>query len=127
MAGQRASRFQLKCVFYNVEPPFERIALLLQRQLAAVGIDLVLEGLDGNGMRNRLRGGQFDAYLYQLNSGRDLTWAYRFMAPRRAERSEQSSRTLGTTAPMRCFDRLRQAREDENIRSGVVDLPSAFL
>ena len=38
--GQRASRFQLKCMFYNVDPQFERIGLLLQRQLAAVGIDL---------------------------------------------------------------------------------------
>jgi len=125
IAGQRDSRFQLKCVFYNVEPPFERIALLLQRQLAAVGIDLVLEGLDGNAMRNRLRDGQFDAYLYQLNSGRDLTWAYRFW--------HSPSGALGTVLQNTGYngadavlDRLRQAREDEDIRAGVVDLRQRF-
>ena len=53
--GRRASRFQLKCMFYNRDPQFERIGLLLQRQLAAVGIDLVLEGLTGPEMQNRLR------------------------------------------------------------------------
>lgn len=125
VAGHRASRFQLKCVFYNAEPPFERIALLLQRQLAAVGIDLVVEGLDGNGMRNRLRDGQFDAYLYRLNSGRDLTWAYRFW--------HSPSGALGTVLQNTGYngadavlDRLRQARQDEDIRIGVGDLRRRF-
>lgn len=123
--GQRASRFQLKCMFYNGEPQFERIALLLQRQLAAVGIDLVLEGLTSSEMRNRLRDGQFDSYLFQLTSGRDLTWAYRFW--------HSPSGALGTVLQNTGYngadavlDRLRQAWHDEDIRIGVGDLRQRF-
>src|SRR5204863_6268870 len=76
MAGQRASRFQLKCLFYNVDPQFERIGLLLQRQLAAVGIDLILEGVNEKQLVTRLGTGDFDSYLFQLTSGRDVSWAY---------------------------------------------------
>jgi ABC-type transport system substrate-binding protein len=123
--GQRASRFQLKCMFYNVEPQFERIALLLQRQLAAVGIDLELEGLDGNGMEERLRHGQFDTYLYQLTSGRDLTWAYRFWhSPSGALGTVRQD--IGYNGADAVLDRLRQAREPEDIRIGVGDLRQRF-
>lgn len=123
--GQRASRFQLKCVFYNGEPPFERIALLLQRQLAAVGIDLALEGLDGDGMRNRLRDGQFDVYLYQLTSGRDLTWAYRFWhSPSGALGTVRQD--IGYNGADAVLDRLRQARQPEDIRIAVGDLRQRF-
>jgi len=123
--GQRASRFQLKCMFYNGDPQFERIALLLQRQLAAVGIDLVLEGLNDTEIGKRLREGRFDSYLYQLTSGRDLTWAYRFW--------HSPSGALGTVLQNTGYngadavlDRLRQARLPEDIRIGVGDLRQRF-
>jgi ABC-type transport system substrate-binding protein len=123
--GQRASRFQLRCMFYNVEPQFERIALLLQRQLAAVGIDLELEGLDGAGMEERLRRGQFDTYLYQLTSGRDLTWAYRFWhSPSGALGTVRQD--IGYNGADAVLDRLRQARRDEDVRIGVGDLRQRF-
>jgi len=123
--GQRASRFQLKCMFYNLEPQFERIGLLLQRQLAAVGIDLELEGLDGSRMEERLRRGQFDTYLYQLTSGRDLTWAYRLWhSPNGALGTVRQD--IGYNGADSVLDRLRGAREPEDIRIGVGDLRQRF-
>ena len=48
-----------QCVFWNDDPQFERIALLLQRQLADVGVDLVLEGATREGAAGTTRHGQF--------------------------------------------------------------------
>jgi peptide/nickel transport system substrate-binding protein len=125
--GQRASRFQLKCMFFNGDPQFERIALLLQRQLAAVGIDLVLEGLGFNEVVSRIQKGQFDSYVFQLTSGRDLTWAYRLWhSPNGALGSVYQN--TGYNGADEVLGRLRQARDDDEkgIRVGVADLRQRF-
>jgi peptide/nickel transport system substrate-binding protein len=123
--GQRASRFRLTCMFYDGEPQFERIALLLQRQLAAVGIDLVLEGLKYDDVVNRLRAGQFDSYLFQLRSGRDVSWSYRFWHSPNGALGPVTQNT-GYNGADAVLDRLRQAREDEDIRIAVGDLRQRF-
>ena len=129
-SGQRASRFQLKCMFYNGDPQFERIALLLERQLAAVDIDLVPEGLSYNEVVSRLQAGQFDSYLFRLTSGRDLTWVYRFWhSPSGALGTVRQN--TGYSGADAVLDRLRQARDDqdqenEEIRVGVSDLRQRF-
>ena len=75
--GRMASRFSLRCVFWN-DPQFERIALLLQRQLADVGIDLVLEESDEKKLVDRIGRGDFDTYLFIMASGKSFDWTYRF-------------------------------------------------
>jgi peptide/nickel transport system substrate-binding protein len=122
--GRRASRFQLKCMFFSEEPQFERIALLLQRQLAAVGIDLVLEGLKGKDLVRRLSAGQFESYLYQLTSGRDLSWTYRFWHSPNGALGPVIQNT-GYHGADAVLDRLRQARE-EDVRIAVRDLRQRF-
>ena len=76
-SGGMASRFSIRCLFWN-DPQFERIALLLQRQLAEVGIDLVLEGADDREMQRRAGSGDFDTFLYQHASGKSFDYTYRF-------------------------------------------------
>jgi len=124
-ARRRASRFQLKCMFYNGDPQFERIGLLLQRQLAAVGIDLVLEGLTAIEMQNRLQRGEFDSYLFQLTSGRDMSWAYRFWHSPDGALGKVMQNT-GYSGADDVLDRLRQARSEEDIRIGVGDVRQRF-
>ena len=123
--GRRASRFQLKCIFFNEDPQFERIGLLLQRQLAAVGVDLVLEGLKGKDIGARLKAGQFDSYLYQLTSGRDVTWAYRFWHSSAGAVGPVMQNT-GYSGADAVLDKLRQAREDDDIRIAIGDLRQRF-
>lgn len=129
-SGQRSSRFQLKCMFYNGDPQYERIALLLERQLAAVDIDLVPEGLSYNEVVARLQAGQFDSYLFRLTSGRDLTWVYRFWhSPSGALGTVRQN--TGYSGADAVLDRLRSARDDqdqenEEIRVGVGDLRQRF-
>jgi peptide/nickel transport system substrate-binding protein len=125
-AGRRASRFQLKCLFYNVDPQFERIGLLLQRQLAAVGIDLLLEGVNEKQLVTRLGSGDFDSYLFQLTSGRDVSWAYRFWhSPNGA--LGQVMQNTGYSGADAVLDRLREAHKEEDIRVAVGDLRQRFF
>ena len=112
-------------MFFNGDPQFERIALLLQRQLAAVGIDLVLEGLAFNDVVSRIQTGQFESYVFQLTSGRDVTWAYRLWhSPNGALGTVRQ--ITGYTGADAVLDRLRQARAEEDIRLGVADLRQRF-
>ncbi len=125
LPGQRASRFQLKCMFYNGEPQFERIALLLQRQLAAVGIDLVLEGLKYKDVVARLSAGEFDSYLFQLTSGRDVSWAYRFWHSPKGALGPVMQNT-GYNGADAVLDRLREVHKDDEIRIAVGDFRQRF-
>lgn len=126
--GRMASRFQLRCLFYNKDFQFERIALLLQRQLDDVGIDLVLEGLDQDQIVKRIFAGDFDSYVFQMGAGKSFNWTYRFWHSPPASGG-------GYTGVDDVLDRLRVARTDADIRIGVADLrqrfyddvPAAFL
>ena len=48
-AERMTARFRLTCLFWNEDPEFERIALLLQRQLSEVGVDLGTAGRRAEG------------------------------------------------------------------------------
>jgi peptide/nickel transport system substrate-binding protein len=130
-SGGMASRFSIHCVFWN-DPQFERIALLLQRQLAEVGIDLVLEGADEREVQRRAGSGEFDTYLYQLASGKSFDWTYRFWHSPADGGGYQNS---GYTGVDSVLERLRTVRPDTEIRTAVADLrerfyedvPAAFL
>lgn len=130
-SGGMASRFSIHCVFWN-DPQFERIALLLQRQLAEVGIDLMLEGADELELRRRAGSGDFDTYLYQLTSGKSFDWTYRFWHSPAEGAGYQNS---GYTGVDSVLERLRTVRPDTEVRTAVADLrerfyedvPAAFL
>lgn len=124
-----ASRFQLQCLFYNRDFQFERIAVLLQRQLEAVGVDLVLTGVDQNELVQRAGAGNFDTYVFQLTSGKSFEWLYRFW------HSRGGMQSTGYTGADAALDQLRLSRRDPDIRMGVAalrqrfyeDVPAAFL
>jgi peptide/nickel transport system substrate-binding protein len=127
-----ASRFQLKCLFYNKDFQFERIALLLQRQLAEVNVELILEGGDTTVIIPRIARGDFESYLFQLTSGKSFDWTYRFWHSPTAGAAIQDS---GYSGADEVLDRLRQALLDSDVRAAVADLrqrfnedvPAAFL
>jgi peptide/nickel transport system substrate-binding protein len=122
--GGMASRFSLRCAFWS-EPQFERIALILQRQLADVGIDLVLEALDDAALQRRVGKGDFDTYLYQLASGKSFDWTYRFWhSPADGAAAYQNS---GYTGVDSVLDRLRVVLPDADVRTAVADLRQRFF
>jgi peptide/nickel transport system substrate-binding protein len=129
--GKMESRFSIRCIFWS-DPLFERIALLLQRQLADVGVDLILEDIDERTLRTRVGNGDFDAFLFQMASGKSFDWTYRFWHSPRDGLLYQDSGYTGVDAVL---DRLRLVRPDAEVRTAVADLrerfyedvPAAFL
>ncbi|HEX6975065.1 MAG TPA: ABC transporter substrate-binding protein, partial [Vicinamibacterales bacterium] len=131
--GHMASRFVLSCAFWDKGPQFERIVLLLQRQLAAVGVDLQLEPLARMPLMTRVSSGNYDAFVMQVTSGRTFDWTYRFWhSPAPGGRSMLNN---GYTGADETLDRLRVARAETDVRAGLADLrqrfyddvPAAFL
>lgn len=124
-----ASRFQLRCLFYNRDFQFERIAILLQRQLEDVGVDLVLTGVGQDELVKRAASGDFDSYVFQLTSGKSSEWIYRFW------HSQGGMQSTGYTGADAELDRLRVSRTDADTRLGIAavrrrfyeDVPAAFL
>ncbi len=74
--GQMPSRFRLRCLTVAKESRFEKIALVLQKQLYEIGVDMQIEALTTDEMVKRLSVGDFDTILIQRASGRSLGWTY---------------------------------------------------
>lgn len=128
-----ARRFKIRCLFYNKDFQFERIALLLQRQLAEVDVELELEGADQAVITGRAARNDFDSFVFQMTSGKSFDWTYRFWhSPAAGARGLQDSGYSGADEPL---DRLRGALLDSDVRAAVADLrrrfhedvPAAFL
>jgi ABC-type transport system substrate-binding protein len=120
--GAMDSRFRIGCVFWEKGSQYERTALLLQRQLAEVGVDLDLESADQQTLTRRVGRGEFDTYLFQLASGKAFDFTYRFW--RSGPGQYQKNGYTGADAVL---DRLRLARTDADVRVTVADLRQRFF
>ena len=72
----RSGPHRFKCLF--VDPSHERLALAIQRQLQAIGVELELEMLPGSQVLSRLQSGDFDAILADFVQGPNLVRPYLF-------------------------------------------------
>jgi ABC-type transport system substrate-binding protein len=132
--GAMASRFRIQCVFWSEDPQFERIALLLQRQLAEIDVELSLEKADEKSLVARITKGNFDTYLFQMTSGRSFQLLYRIWhsPPAGTKVGIQDSGYRGVDA---ILERLRNSLSIPEIQTGAADLrqqfyedvPAAFL
>jgi peptide/nickel transport system substrate-binding protein len=123
------ARFSFSCLVLD-DVRFARLALVLQKQLWDIGIDMRLEPVTVGQLQQRMKAGDFDAFLFEL-AGRSLSWVYAFW------HSPAGGGYLNTgyTAADAVLDRIRHARSDEEVRAGVSDLsrilyedpPAAFL
>jgi len=74
-AGQMPARLRLHCVVYE---PLKELALVLQRQLAAVDVDLQLEMASTGQLIDRLSTGKFESFIFEMTSLRGLKFPYLF-------------------------------------------------
>lgn len=131
--GKMTSRFEIECLFWSQDPQFERIALLLQRQLGEIGVNLRLTPATGGTLGARAGKGDFETYLFQMTSGRSFDWTYRFWHASPAGPAELQN--SGYSGVNHVLEELRNARTDSEVRAGVADLrqrfyedvPAAFL
>jgi ABC-type transport system substrate-binding protein len=122
--GGMPSRFQLRCLFWDKGPQYERIALLLQRQLAAVNVDLVLEATDIESVARSAKAGAFDTFMLQMASGKSFNYAYEFWHS--SQPGITTSALSGYNGADAVLDRLRGAYSDAEVRVAVADLRQRF-
>jgi peptide/nickel transport system substrate-binding protein len=129
VGGQMPSRFTFTCLIVANDDRFQRLAVLVQKQLAEVGIDMKLMPLEFKAFQERAKSGQFDAFLYEM-FGRSLTFAYDFW-----HSGDSGLSNSGYRAADNVLDRMRRAGSDDDVRATVAefarvlneDPPAAFI
>jgi ABC-type transport system substrate-binding protein len=117
-AGQMPSRLRLRCLTVAKESRYEKIALVLQKQLYEIGVDLEIEALPVGEILQRFNTGTFDTILIERTSGRSLAWTYLTF--------HSGQGPWGYKAADGILDELRRTTDDSLIRTAVSDLQQIF-
>jgi peptide/nickel transport system substrate-binding protein len=112
--GGMASRFKFKCITLANDARFEKIAMVMQKQLYDIGVEMEIEPLSGKDLVARVGRGQFEAVLIERASGRSLNWAYLTFHSKLAP--------FGYTTADPVLERLRIATDENEIRTAASDL-----
>ena len=110
-------------VLVSPDAPFERIALEVKRQLAAVGVDMTPEELPINELTERGAKRQYDAMLTEVLSGPTLLRPYLIWHSKMPMNWGQ----FGNAKVDAALDTIRYAEGDDNLRSAVTGLQQAFM
>lgn len=124
--GGMPARLRLRCAVYE---PFRKMALVLQRQLAQVDVDLQLESFGLVDLAKTVGSGKFETFVFEVTSGRTLLWSYLFW------HSSSPFLKHGYAAADDALDRMRVAVTDDELRAATAafqqrlidDPPAAFL
>ena len=128
-----AVRFAFRCLFWSEDPQYERIALMLQKQLFDIGVQLDLEPVTLATLAERAAAGNFDAFLARANAGRTLMFTYWFW--RSAPPDQPAFWRTGYTGADAALDRLRESQTETETRAALAevarrfreDAPAAFI
>jgi peptide/nickel transport system substrate-binding protein len=126
--GTAAPRFSFTCLVFAGDTRFDRLAVIVQKELADVGIDMKLQPMPLKDFVKHLNTGEFDAFIFEM-AGRSLSWVNEFW------RSKGTLNNSGYVAADDILDKLRGARSEEETRDQVAKLqrlmqedpPAAFL
>ena len=116
-----ASRLVLRCLVPAGVPLFERLALHVQRDMLAAGVDLRLEPVPLPELSRRLARGDFDTYLMEMN-GFGLSWTY-WLWHSGASRPFVAS---GYRAADEALEALRRASTDDLLRERLRAVRATF-
>jgi peptide/nickel transport system substrate-binding protein len=131
-AGELRSRFKFKCLVYE-DPQYERIALMVQRQLLEIGVDMSIELVGLDAFEPLASSGDFDAFLMRANAGRSLDFSYRLW--RSPGPDQMTLQRTGYSGADHLLDALRRSTSDDEMRATVAalvqkfhqDAPAAFI
>ena len=110
------SRLRLTCLVRAEDSTEEHLALLVQRQLYDVGVDMQIEALSTPDLLARVVSGEYDAALMRQNTGRALSRLYTLW------HSSQAFAQPGYAAADEVLDTLRHAATPD----AVTQAASAF-
>jgi peptide/nickel transport system substrate-binding protein len=115
--GRMPSRFRFTCLTVP-DARYEKLAIVLQKQLSDVGVDMQIEVLPLKNLVERLQAGTYEAFLLERSSGRSLVWIYTSF--------HSKYFVTGYTAADGVLERLRSAASEPETRAAVVDLQRIF-
>lgn len=116
------ARLRFTCIFPTSQL-WERMALIVQRNLSQVGVDVQFEALPLNEFNRRLLSGDFDAVLADLIAGNAAGRPYVFWY----STSRQNAAGYRNFEVDAAFDRLRSAADDDTTRQAFRDLQTHML
>ncbi len=111
------SRFRFTCLTVP-DSRYEKLAIVLQKQLANIGVDMQIEVLPLRDLVERLQAGRYEAFLLERSSGRSLVWIYTSF--------HSNYFVTGYTAADAALERLRGAATEPETRAAVADLQRIF-
>lgn len=123
-AGGMPSRFRFTCLIFGNDARYERSALVLQKQLYGVGVDMQIKAVPLRELAERVSTGEFDAVFVEAISGRSLNWLYRQWRSRPTRQTGELN--SGYTAADAALDRLRETFDDADTKRAVGDLQRVF-
>jgi peptide/nickel transport system substrate-binding protein len=126
-------RFTLRCLFWSEDPQYERIALMLQKQLFDIGIQVDLEPVTLSTLAERARTGDFEAFVARANASRSLMFTYRFW--RSSPDDQPALWSTGYAGADAALDELRESTSDQATTAALAkvdqrfreDVPAAFI
>jgi peptide/nickel transport system substrate-binding protein len=116
--GRMPSRLRFRCLTLAKDSRYEKIAMVLQKQLYEIGVDMEIEAISLEDLRKRSSSGDFDAILAERTSGRSLAWTYMSF--------HSTFMPVGYKSADAVLDRLRTAQADGDVRATVSDLQQVF-
>ncbi len=122
--GDMPNRFRFTCLTVANDERYEKMALVLQKQLYSIGVEMDIQVLPLREMLARTRSGQFDAFLLERSSGRSLAWTY--MAFHSQLAPVLFFADAGYSAADGVLERLRSTTAESDIRTAVGDLQQVF-
>jgi peptide/nickel transport system substrate-binding protein len=114
------SRFRFTCLVVKEDARFEKIALVIQKQLYDLGVDMQVQPVPIRELAGRMQSGDFDAFLLEWTSGRSLSWGYLTWYSKLVP--ELKMLETGYKAADTVLDRIRHATTDAETRQAASEL-----
>jgi peptide/nickel transport system substrate-binding protein len=123
-AGKMPSRFRFTCLIPREDQRMQRIALVVQKQLFNVDVDMDVEVMPFREMQGRVFSGQFEAVLSEFAALRPLNFVYALWHS--VPPGTKGKLDLHYSAADTALDKLRGALKEDDVRVAVADLQRAF-
>jgi peptide/nickel transport system substrate-binding protein len=121
--GRMPSRFRFTCLIPVDDQQMQRIALVVQKQLFNIGVDMDVEAMPFRELQRRVGTGRFEAALVAPAAFRSLNNVYALW---HSVPEDTKALNLHYSSADTALDRLRAAIKDEDIKTAVADLQRAF-
>ena len=123
LAKKLAARHLIFTCLVPADSVYERVALVVKRQLAAVSVDMRVQELPQEQLMAAWGRGQFDAVLGDVISGPTLFRSYRHWH----SKLQAAPRPITSPRIDAALDRIRHAASDDDYRAGVTAFQQAMV